>query len=242
MIHKFLILVFLIFLSINLNAQYKSGIVVYKAIDVVNKENLNLTSQQRQLAKDIGEIINNLEFNLEFSRRESLFSLKENLALEKDVYLNNMAILFTRGDRKIYSNTEKNLLLVQTKSFGKTFIIKSGLDDITWSLTTETKEIEGYTCYKATANLYNKDQNNKDLKFDLTAWYAKELSFNVGPYESSGLPGLVLEFSNGKLVFVATKIELSKKPLVIEKPSKGKIITKDEFNQIGKKAVEALQD
>ena len=88
----------------------------------------------------------------------------------------------------------------------------------------------------------SKDNKGEDLKFDLTAWYAPELSFTFGPHESSGLPGLVLEYSNGKLVFGAKHIELSDNEITIDKPSNGKLVSQEEFNQIGKKAVEAIQN
>lgn len=224
-------------------AQYESVQVIYKTIQINEKKDLDIIAPKyRKAADKMLAIIDKLEFALVSNRNEAVFSLNKNLAIDKDEYLYEIAVIAARADRLIYTNYNQNLMLEQFEPFGKTLLIKSKLNDIKWSLANETKNIEGYKCYKATAVLINKDQKNEDLKFDLTAWYVPELSFNFGPFESSGLPGLVLEFSNGKLVVVASKIQLSKDALTIDRPIKGKVVTREEFNQIGRKAVEAIQN
>lgn len=179
---KIILLAIFFFLSIEpVAAQYKSGVVIYKSSSIFDLNGLDTPPQFKQTAKQIISIVNTLEFTIKFNRQEALYTLNENLAIDTHEHLNNMAILVTRGDRLVYSNPTENLLIEKTESFGKTFLIKSQLDFIEWNLTTETKEIEGYTCYKATALLINKGgPENEDRLFDLTAWYAPELSFNFG--------------------------------------------------------------
>ncbi len=179
---KIILLAIFFFLSIEpVAAQYKSGVVIYKSSSIFDLNGLDTPPQFKQTAKQIISIVNTLEFTIKFNRQEALYTLNENLAIDTHEHLNNMAILVTRGDRLVYSNPTENLLIEKTESFGKTFLIKSQLDFIEWNLTTETKEIEGYTCYKATALLINKGgPKNEDRLFDLTAWYAPELSFNFG--------------------------------------------------------------
>lgn len=237
------ILLILLFAFFNLSfAQYNSGKVTYKSTYIITENSSNSSPRFKKIENQIGSRINQLEFNLHFNRNSSLFKLNENLTIDKNENLNDMAIVISRGNRLIYSNTKKKIILEQLEAFGKTFLIKSRLNDIKWNLTTETKDIEGYICYKAKGILINKSHKNKDIKFNLTAWYAPELSFNFGPYESSGLPGLVLEFSNGKILVVASKINLSKESITIDKPSKGELVSRNEYNQIGKKAVESIQN
>ncbi|WP_179315915.1 GLPGLI family protein [Winogradskyella undariae] len=90
------------------------------------------------------------------------------------------------------------------------------------------KKISSYTCYKAILNYKNKD---------VIFWYTPEISTRFGPKNFSGLPGAILEIQYGYFSFSATNIELNIKSdeLSIEKP-KGKLVTKDEYDEMLKKA------
>ncbi len=53
-----------------------------------------------------------------------------------------------------------------------------------WELTSETKEILGYSCRKAVATFKGRDWE---------AWYTDQIAVPVGPWKLDGLPGLVCE-------------------------------------------------
>ncbi|MEG1229789.1 MAG: GLPGLI family protein [Flavobacterium sp.] len=53
-----------------------------------------------------------------------------------------------------------------------------------WKITSETKKIKNYTCYKATTNFRG---NNFEV------WFTPDIPINAGPWKWYGLPGLIVE-------------------------------------------------
>jgi GLPGLI family protein len=77
----------------------------------------------------------------------------------------------------------------------------------------------------------------------VTAWYTPQIPVNNGPDEYWGLPGLILEVSAGKTVILCTKIVLNPtEKEEIKKPSKGKEVTRAEYNQIVKDKMEEMRE
>lgn len=66
----------------------------------------------------------------------------------------------------------------------------------------------------------------------VTAWYTPEIPVNQGPEGYWGLPGLILEVNNGKTVILCSKVVLNPKVKAeIKEPTKGKIISQQEFDE-----------
>lgn len=77
----------------------------------------------------------------------------------------------------------------------------------------------------------------------VTAWYTPQIPVSTGPAEYHGLPGLILEVSADRTVMLCTKIVMNpqdKEP--IDKPSKGDIVTRDEYNTIMKEKIEEMRE
>ncbi len=70
----------------------------------------------------------------------------------------------------------------------------------TWQITTETKQVQNYTCYKATTTF-------RGNTFE--AWFTPEIPINVGPWKWYGLPGLIVEVYDleKKEIYLLEKIE-----------------------------------
>ena len=54
------------------------------------------------------------------------------------------------GNDVVYKNTKENRFVNKTEIMGKLFLIQDKLPAYDWKLTSETKNIGVYTCYKAT--------------------------------------------------------------------------------------------
>ena len=112
-------------------------------------------------------------------------------------------------------------------------------DTLSWNLTSETKEISGYTCYKATSvDVFT--SINGIAKNDIVAWYCPKIPVNYAPEKFNGLPGLVLELSIATRSYVVSEIKFLNEEIKINFPT-GKIITEDENAKEIKKNLSMFQ-
>jgi GLPGLI family protein len=167
-----------------------------------------------------------------------------------------------------YKNVKEKSFAVDREFMGKEFLVKDSLPNLKWKMEAETRVIGGYNCFKATAvkqvsktdfrNLKPKkeetvpkkpvDENNKTSFLDalempkeviVTAWYTPEIPVNQGPEGYWGLPGLILEVNDGKTVLLCSKVVLNPKVKAeIKAPTKGKLISQQEFDEVVLKKTE----
>lgn len=220
--------IFTLFCLLLLNftiAQSKSGIVEYSIADinVPVKEGM----APNEMVQNMIEVGKTQKFILEFSNKQSVFAIKEGMRNEKiDDYTFNLAkfyttteIFYTDLDRKeIIKKTEENILLKEEN-------VKYD-----WMISKESKMIDQYLCYKATATFDVKVRGNQTKKRTITAWFAPSLPYSFGPIEFSGLPGLIIELHKSYTTYLATKISLNDKEIKITYPT-GKTMTEEEYEQ-----------
>lgn len=76
----------------------------------------------------------------------------------------------------------------------------------------------------------------------VTAWYTPQIPVSTGPGEYHGLPGLILEVQADKTVMLCTKIVMNPQEKEdINKPDKGDIVTRQEYNTIMKDKMEEMR-
>ncbi|MFY8187399.1 MAG: GLPGLI family protein [Flavobacterium sp.] len=162
-----------------------------------------------------------------------------------------------------YKNVKNKTFSIDREFFGKEFLIQDTLPKLAWKLGTETKQIGNYLCFKATAvrpvvqsdfrNFRKKKEEtqkdstavkeNKSTNFmdqwempkeiEITAWYTPDIPINQGPENYWGLPGLILEVSDGKTVILCSKVVLNtKEKKEIKAPKKGSVVTQAEYDKI----------
>ena len=100
-----------------------------------------------------------------------------------------------------------------------------------WKITNETKNILGYKCTKAVTTI-----TRTNVSYSVTAWFANQLKYQIGPKGTFGLPGLILEIQseNSELNCIASSIVIHKNIKQIKIP-KYKILSLQNFNDILKK-------
>jgi GLPGLI family protein len=87
------------------------------------------------------------------------------------------------------------------------------------------------------------DQMEMPKDNTITAWYAPEIPVNQGPENYWGLPGLILEVSDGKTIVLCTKVVLNpKEKAVIKAPTTGKKVTQTEFDDIVIKKMQEMRE
>lgn len=76
----------------------------------------------------------------------------------------------------------------------------------------------------------------------IIAWYAPEIPISQGPENYWGLPGLILEVSDGKTTMLCSKVVMNvKEKTAIKAPTKGEKVTQAEFEEIMAKKIEEMQ-
>ena len=95
-------------------------------------------------------------------------------------------------------------------------------------------------------------KTNSDDPFDevevpkfvvVTAWYTPQIPVSAGPAEYHGLPGLILEVQADRTVMLCTKIVMNPQEKEnIEKPEKGDVVTREEYNKIMKDKIQEMRE
>lgn len=176
----------------------------------------------------------------------------------------------SNGQGSIYKNTKERKIIEDIETFSKRFLIVENMAQPKWQLGSETKKIGQYACYKATltrvatsidyAGIFrNRGRNSNTTKKDstqkrqkeidvpkmetITAWYTPQIPVSTGPKDCYGLPGLILEVNVGRTTMLCTEIIINPKDEVeIKKPTKGKKVTREEYNTIVKEKSDELRE
>lgn len=184
--------------------------------------------------KQIIEDANKEEFLclLTFNENESHFKRTNEKAIEDRTtsdYLNiaafNYKPYYYFKNENIYYYVYQNFIIKEQRKFD-------------WQITSETKKIENFTCYKATFEEKYINRANEEKTRLITAWFCPQIPYSFGPGGYSGLPGIILELEFNGYKYVAKKITLNKDVQEISLP-KLKTITKEEYS---KKLLENLPD
>jgi len=174
----------------------------------------------------------NVEFELIYDKNCSIYQKKEVLVSDQDKIDPMNSIV---DNKKYFKNNETKEKLYQT-SLDKLYNVIVPFDEYKWTISNETKVINGYLCYKATSvkeDIFNPYKQTKAI-FYPEVWFTPSIPASYGPQGLDGLPGLVLEATlNGKKYLFATKIEFDVKSIdKIEKFEKGKTITSEDLEKI----------
>ena len=189
---------------------------------------------------------------LSFNKEESLFIEEDQLDAISGA-TDSWGKNFAPG--KQYKNVKTNTQLQEQEFYGKKFLVNDLLQPIKWKLESDSKKIGNYDCFKATASIPTNDltwysfswdklrdtsetendsTQTKEIKMTLVeAWYAPQIPVRHGPLEYWGLPGLILEVSADNTTMLCSKLVLNPGEVIeIEAPSKGKEVTKLEYQTI----------
>ena len=274
---KKLFSVAIVLLSVfSMNAQEFQGLAVYESKTSTSDFKANFGGNREitpEMQKNIEERMKKMmekTFVLNFDKTASIYKEQEKLdAPGQNGTGMRMMSSMMGGGGTTYKNVKEKTYSVDKEFMGKEFLVKDSLPKLEWKMESETKQIGGYTCYKATAvkpasqsDFRNfrpkKDEAKKDEKekttnlmdsfempkeVTITAWYAPEVPINQGPENYWGLPGLILEVSDGKTVILCSKVVLNaKEKVAIKAPTKGKVISQKEYDETVTKKMEEMRE
>lgn len=239
---------FFLFGILSVSAQKEfQGLAVYESktsTSDMNKRmdgNKDITPEMRKMIEERMKGMFEKTFVLNFDRSASIYKEEEKLDAPGTNGGMRMMSSMMGGGGTYYKNVKEKIYSVDKEFMGKEFLIKDALPQLVWKMESETKQVGGYTCYKATAmkpvegsdfrNMRAKDEDKKDEKKDekkqqstnfmdgfempkevlITAWYTPEIPVNQGPEGYWGLPGLILEVNDGKTIILCSKVVMNTK-------------------------------
>lgn len=177
------------------------------------------------------EYADDFTFSLLINKNESHFESIPLMEADYDKLKIKLAKIFFKTQNKYYLNSKTREKLSETFAYDKCYIVKDSIDS-KWQITNEQKKIGEFNCYKAstTKTVIN---SKGTFNWTITAWFSTDLPFSFGPIGYGGLPGLILELQEEDtgIIYYASKL-IPKKNLKIEKPSKGKLVTQKEYDEI----------
>lgn len=257
------------------HAQDFQGLAVYESktstadFKARISDNKELTPDMQRMIEERMKRMFEKTFQLYFSRTTSIYKEEEKLeAAGQNPGFRMMSTMMGAGGT-FYKNTKDKTYTVDKEFMGKEFLIQDSLPKLAWKMENETKQIGGYTCYKATAireasqtdfrNFRMKkkedekkqeesktkllDELNLPKEITITAWYSPEIPVAQGPENYWGLPGLILEVNDGKTTILCSKVVLNLKDKVeIKAPTKGEVITQKKFDETVIKKMEEFRE
>jgi GLPGLI family protein len=124
-----------------------------------------------------------------------------------------------------YKDTKKGFFKWEHTNIAFSYSVKDKLDVFDWKISSETENINGYLCTKATC-LIN--------AMMVTAWFCPTINVSDGPLMYNGLPGFIIRLTNGdNSEMIASDIEIIKESFQIEEPvPKNKIISMRDFKRL----------
>jgi GLPGLI family protein len=238
-----------------INAQNFTGKAIYKtsiksSFSFGDDKNSTMSDDVKKQLQARLQKMNQKTFILNFDQKTSSYKEETTLDVPKPQVGGGNIVMMSfsgSGNASVYfKNIKEKRFTNQTEIMGKRFLVKDKLPEYKWKLSSETKNIGNYTCYKAT---FTEEVENINMTFEngeakeekkkensiTTAWYTVQIPLSNGPGDYQGLPGLILEINDGKKIIVCTEIILNPfKKITIEEPKKGKVVSQKKFTKIEK--------
>lgn len=123
-----------------------------------------------------------LKSKLYFSKNKTLFQPdKEEVSSTSNYFGSSPEMM---QNNVVFVDYDTHLQTTQKKVFEETFIVKDTTRAINWKITSETREIAGYSCRRANAIILD--------SIYVVAFYTDEIPVSGGPESFTGLPGMIL--------------------------------------------------
>ncbi len=214
---------------------------IYKA-QIYKSENAQITPSKRT-ELIMGEVENlDLQF-LYCDGKASFQSTNHAGIVYRTSSFRNAAEIILDVKDAYYADLGEKKIITTRKIGGMHYTIEYGFNHFSWVLTTETKTINGYLCYKATTAYSYTNRSGTTTTLEVTAWYTPEIPLPMGPKNYAGLPGFIVELQEGPKRIYLTQIKLNSEEIfTIEKPYAGKRVTEPEFERIAAEAYNDFKD
>jgi GLPGLI family protein len=240
------------FLSLSaLHAQLKEGTIVYE-----RRINMHRNIQDEQMKAMMPE----------FRTSKYILLFSDSISIYKAVPEDEAPDPFAGGGPRmvmrmggadagdLYKNFAQARSIQTSELGGKNFLIIDTIQQQPWKLGSETKQILGHTCHKATRKVMQPIQAFRTMtmggggqprdtttqvrpqgrEVEVVAWYADDIISPVGPESYGQLPGVILQLDvdNAATVYTVSDIKKSVDQKELREPRKGKVVTRVEYQKM----------
>ncbi|MBX9779570.1 MAG: GLPGLI family protein [Chitinophagaceae bacterium] len=240
----------ILFMGTAIMGQQKEGTILYKKM-----VNMHRTINNDQMKAMIPEFRTS-KHQLLFSDSISVYKLiPEDEAPDPFGGGNGGMVIRLGGGAdggELFKNFSQSKSVQANETAGKNFLITDSIRNAAWKLSDETKQILGFTCYKATLKVNapvmrtmtfsttggntdsSKQTTTAPKQIEVVAWYTNAIPVPAGPDSYGQLPGAILEVNvdNGLTVISATEVKNTVAKKELQEPKKGKVITRSEFQKM----------
>lgn len=222
------IILFLFFTMSSLGQNYKISYGKSIANDVEDIEKIKDVNVKNNIIS-INQSFEQLEYELLINNNFAIFKYIKTLKMPG---FNPRAITVGGGSGIHYYDKINNVEIYETEMTGKKYFIKSNINKYNWTITSETKTINNFLCYRAIASISYDDFRGKE-KHEIEAWFCPEIPFSYGPDIYYGLPGLIFEanYVNSKVKFYLKSITKLDAEIPLQLPDE-KTVSEEEFTAI----------
>lgn len=222
--YKFIILSFLFNTIIGGMYAQESVRIIYQVVPRVDSKNTVSLETEEMLIR-AGQILSSFEFELLIRSNECIFKKTSEIVEDySDIHMYRIALAFSAGDEIWYSKKgePEKVIYKEDREGPKTLTLN---EEVQWEISEETKFIGKYRVIKA-----NTTRKKGGFTEKIEAWFAPELPYYFGPIGYNGLPGLILEMSKPKVVFMFKEIQ--KKAVEIKTPKESTRMTLEKYYEI----------
>jgi len=224
---RHIVLVFILLLaSTSYSQKKKSGMASY-SVTVIEHKDSELDKMMLEINPNAHTIISEFSFTLEFEAQKSLFYFDEKLYSDPEAAKIGLLKLKYTGEI-----LQTNDSIFKSFQFADKKHLVGSEKNKNWIITTETKKIDDFLCYKAT--LIDVVENSKGrFEHPVTAWFCPEIPYTFGPLKFGGLPDLIVELQTKDAIFGLAQLrtDVKNEKLKTFDLSKSKISEK-ELNEI----------
>jgi len=227
---------FIFLLSTTAFSQTKGGEAVYQAMTINEDEEnykkvIDLFTNQRP---NVLTTASELEFTLKFNKENSVFYANEyeGIADSHELLLARALVMYVY---KTWQDTKSYYIHNEQGSF-----VGQRIKNFEWKITSETKKIDNFLCYKATGFNIGINSKTGHYKTPVIAWFCPEIPYSYGSLKFGNLPGLILELQTRNAVFGLKSLVL--KNVEIDKMPNVRIKTEEEYQKEEQKYLEDLKN
>jgi GLPGLI family protein len=202
--------------------EYEKTVNMYAFFEKqINKNNEDFLRSAFDSYKKTQPQFKKLKSTLAFANNKTMYTPIESDAPENNFWSDSPV---TTQVNTIADDLETGQSVNQKKVFEQTFLVKDSLRKINWKITSETREIAGFTCRRANAVVMD--------SIYVVAFYTDDIALPGGPETFTGLPGMILGVAlpHENVTWFATKVnEIAVDEKSLVPPKKGKVVTNQQL-------------